>query len=129
MHQLFLIFNHSFTPDQETSARTELGVAAIVEMPPELQELWANVPPELPGLDTWLQPFYQWITKHCQPGDYILIQGDFGASYLLVGFATGRQLIPVYATTRRQAREEHLNNGRIRMEHTFKHVRFRRYGQ
>jgi hypothetical protein len=129
MSRLFLVFNHTFTLSQQESARRELGVATIIEPPLELRRRWANIPPEIPGLRPLLRPLNEWLAEHAHPGDFVLIQGDFGACYLLVRFALGRDLIPIYATTERHAREQHLDDGRIKLEHTFDHVRFRRYGE
>jgi hypothetical protein len=129
MPKLFLLFNHTFTLSQQENAHRELGVECILEPPLELRRRWASIPPEAPSLQTWLQPLCQWLADHCQSGDFVLIQGDFGACYLLVRFALEHDLIPIYATTERHAREEHLADGRVRLEHTFDHVRFRLYGE
>nr|WP_320012206.1 CRISPR-associated protein Csx20 [uncultured Desulfobulbus sp.] len=129
MKKLFLIFNHVFTLSQQDNARHELGVGTIVELPLELRERWANIPPEEPGLWLWLQPLCDWLADHAHPGDYVLVQGDFGACYLLVRFARKHGLIPVYSTTERHAHEERLSDGRVKLTHTFEHVRFRRYGE
>jgi len=125
---LFLIFNHRITPDQEAGAREQLQVRRITLLPPELQELWSQVPADLPALAGYLQPIQAWLAQQAAPGDYVLIQGDFGATYLMVRFALTQQLIPVYATTSRQAREEHLPDGSVKMTHHFQHRMFRRYG-
>jgi hypothetical protein len=37
---LFLIFNHDITPLQESDAYNSLGVQQIINMPPDLKELW-----------------------------------------------------------------------------------------
>lgn len=129
MPRLFLVFNHTFTLSQQENARLELGVENIIEPPLELRRRWASIPPEAPSLRPWLQPFGDWLAELAQPGDFVLIQGDFGACYLLVRFALEHDLVPVYATTERHAREERLDDGRVKLEHTFDHVRFRRYGE
>ncbi len=125
---LFLIFNHAFTPGQEQAAVRQLGVGRIVALPPELQELWSQIPPDVAEIAAYLQPVQEWLASQARPGDFVLIQGDFGATYLLVNFARQHNLIPVYATTRRQALEEQLADGSIRMVHHFQHQIFRRYG-
>lgn len=38
-------------------------------------------------------------------------------------------LIPVCSTTRREAMEEHGDDGSVNMTHRFEHQRFRRYGR
>lgn len=126
--KLFLIFNHQFTADQEAEARRSLGVERIVPLPADMQALWSNIPPDRPSLHLYLEPIRQWLAAEAQAGDYVLIQGDFGASYLMVGFALKRSLIPVYTTTRRQAVEEPQPDGTVKMIHHFQHQRFRRYG-
>jgi len=126
---LFLIFNHRFTAAQEIAARRQLGIERIVPLPSNLQKLWSQIPPDLPGLYPYLQPLQEWLAAQARPGDYVLIQGDFGASYLMVGFAFELQLIPVYATTSRQAVEELQPDGSVKMTHHFQHQMFRIYGE
>lgn len=128
VRRLFLLFNHRFTPEQLGEAQEELGVTEVVPLPPELQDLWGQIPPDLSGLTDYLAPFRDWLAQAARPGDYILIQGDFGATYLMVCHALENGLIPVYATTRREARETVQPDGSVRLTHTFRHQQFRRYG-
>lgn len=125
---LFLIFNHQFTATQEKDARVSLGVEKIVEMPDEIRELWGNLPPERPDLKGYLEPVRAWLIRNARVGDLVLIQGDFGACYLMVRFACGIGVEAIYSTTSRVAVEEHQPDGSVRMTHHFRHVRFRRYG-
>ncbi len=127
--KLFLIFNHTFTPDQESDARATLSVGEIVLMPEDIRKIWGNVPPEHEGIHDWLDPLEKWLGETARKGDYVLIQGDFGACYLMVRFALDTGLIPVYSTTIREAADEHQPDGSVRMTHHFKHQRFRKYGQ
>jgi hypothetical protein len=126
---LYLIFNHTFTLAQEMDARKSLGVAQIILMPEYAREVWANVPPELVEIRGYLEPVRTWLSDSSEKGDYVLVQGDFGACYLIVNFAFENGLIPIYSTTRRQAIEEHQPNGPVRMTHYFHHQRFRIYEQ
>jgi hypothetical protein len=82
MSTLFLIFNH-----QSTDARASLRVDRIVSLPPDLQDCWSHIPPDLPALQDHLDLFRHWLTAQARVGDYILIQGDFGACFLMVQFA------------------------------------------
>ena len=75
----------------------------------------------------WL-PLKKWLASSTKPLDYVLIQGDFGASYLLIQFALSHDLIPVYSTTARQAVESMQPDGSMKVEHLFKHQIFRKYG-
>ncbi len=125
---LILLFNHQLTPDQELDARRALGIAGVVEPPEALRELWGNIPPELDELGACLEPVKHWLLAHALPGDYVLIQGDFGATCLMVAFALARGFIPIYATTEREATEELQPDGSMKLTHRFRHRRFRKYG-
>ncbi|NCO60062.1 MAG: hypothetical protein COZ70_02650 [Deltaproteobacteria bacterium CG_4_8_14_3_um_filter_51_11] len=126
--KLFLLFSHSFTRLQEKDAISTLGVERIVALPPELQALWSDIPPGLDSLECYLEPLKAWIEKSARPGDFVLVQGDFGACYLIVRFSMSKGLCPIYSTTERKAAENVGPDGTVRLTHEFMHVRFRRYG-
>ena len=105
MPRLFLFFNHEITPRQLARARLELGVAEVAQPPAELSRRWANVPPDEERLLPWMRPVFAWLDEQAAPGDFVLVQGEFGACYLLVRHALDRGLVPVYSTTERHARE------------------------
>lgn len=60
-----------------------------------------------------LRPVFDWLLKEARPGDYLLVQGDFGAIYLTVSFALPHELVPVYATTERKTVEVRLPDGTV----------------
>ncbi len=129
MSTLHLLFSHTLTPDQEQDAHLNLGVGQFKSLSPDLQELFSNVPPDLKSLDTYLAPIQAWIKEFAaDPQDYILIQGDFGATYFLVdyckqcGFA-----VPVYATTERQSVDVTQADGSVVTQRTFRHKMYREY--
>jgi len=97
---LFLVFNHAFTAAQEQDARSSLRVSRVLEPPGHLQALWSDVPPDLQEIREYLEPVMEWLGTNAAPGDYVLVQGDFGACYLLVEFCMGRDLVPVYSNLR-----------------------------
>lgn len=125
---LLLLFNHTLTPDQEVDAWRALGISKIVEPPSSVSRLWANVPPDIAEVNTYLNPVKQWLASQGCPGDYVLIQGDFGATCLMVQAALNLEFIPVYATTQRSVEEEAQPDGMVKITHRFRHVRFRKYG-
>jgi hypothetical protein len=127
--KLFLLFNHRITADQQTDAQSSLAVSLFVEPPQPIRSLWKNVPPELPDIEDYLTPVKAWLSDMAVPGDYLLVQGDFGATYSIVCFAFELGLIPVYSTTERQVKEERLSDGTVKATHTFRHRRFRKYGR
>ncbi len=126
---LFLVFNHEITPVQEADAATTLGVRRIVSLPKDLQELWSAVPPDIDELTPYLLPIKSWLLAEARPDDFVLVQGDFGATYLIVKFALQNGLRPVYSTTERQAEEIRQPDGSITLVHHFRHHRFRLYGR
>jgi len=126
---LLVLFNHTLTAAQKADARASLGVAEIVLPPDGIRELWSQVPPDAESLRDYLAPVWKWLSERATPGDFVLVQGEFGATFLMVNFCLKRGLVPVYSTTARQAVEKRLPNGRVQIQHTFQHVRFRRYGQ
>ncbi|MBN1626529.1 MAG: hypothetical protein JW944_08380 [Deltaproteobacteria bacterium] len=127
MTTLFLIFNHTFTGVQRADALKALDVTFIEEMPPSLKEIWKNIPSDLESIDAYLEPIQTWLKVHAVEDDYVLIQGDFGACYIMVNFAFRLGLIPIYSTTDRETEEEFDRNGGIKVTHHFQHRIFRRY--
>ena len=128
-HTLFLFFNHDLTEHQKQDAIASLGVKRIVELPPSLKALWRSIPPELEALSDYISPFKKWLEAEACKGDYVLIQGDFGACYLMVRYCFEKGFVPVYSTTKREVIEKLLPDGSIELHHVFRHRRFRRYGQ
>ena len=127
MPALFLIFNHKFTDAQRADALDSLGVTFIEEMPPPLKELWKDIPPDLESIEAYLEPIHTWLKVNAAAGDYVLIQGDFGACYITVNYAFRFGLIPIYSTTDRETAEEYQKDGTIKVTHHFRHRIFRRY--
>jgi hypothetical protein len=127
--RLFLIFNHQITSRQQKDAETTLGIRAIKELPFELKELWSNIPPLLTEIKDYLEPIKTWLSDRASQADYVLIQGDFGACYIMVNFAFEIGLIPIYSTTLREAVEEHKDDGSVKLVHQFNHQIFRKYGE
>ncbi len=128
MPKLYLLFSHSLTPDQETDARTSLGVDGFETLPPELQARFGQVPPELEALADYAAPFALWLAERAGPADWVLVQGDFGLTFHLVAWClrTGHGQ-PVYATTARVHTEAIQPDGSVLVTKTFRHARFRKY--
>ena len=125
---LFLLFNHRLTEIQKKDAYRSLGVSCIIDLPTDLEKLWQQIPTDVSKIDDYLTPIKTWLSGQASSSDYALIQGDFGATYIMVNFAFENGLIPIYSTSRREAVEEHDNDGTVKLTHNFKHVMFRTYG-
>lgn len=124
---LLLIFNHELTEAQIKDAEASLGVDRIVDLPEHLKSLWRQIPPDILDVTEVIAPIAEWLKTNARLGDYVLIQGDFGAVYRMVNIAFDFGLLPVYATTRRRAEEHHCADGTVEIIHQFQHVRFRDY--
>lgn len=127
MKQIFLLFSHQLTPAQQDELQKKFGINKVVYLPPELQIIWSNIPPELCSIKSHLEDVFKWISGEANPEDVILIQGEFGAVYMAVDFCEKMSLIPIYATTKREISKETSTGETIEIKRTFTHVRFRRY--
>lgn len=129
MKRMFLCFNHELTREQIQDAKRNLNIDEFIHLPSRLKKLWQNIPPDLLDISSYLKPIIDWLKTKTREGDLILVQGDFGATYLIVQFAFKEGLIPVYATTKREVIEKKMPDGKVEMIHQFRHVIFRRYRQ
>jgi len=123
---LLVIMSHKLSDIQTKEAKDILKVDCIKMLPPELQQIWSNVEPkgELP-VDV-LAPIKKWILKESSEQDYVLIQGEFGATFYLVDYCFNINRVAIYATSIRQV-EERVENDITIINRTFKHVNFRKY--
>lgn len=127
---LHLLFSHKLTEAQAKDAYESLGVERIVYFPEKLLGVWGNIPPEAVSIRSLLMAHAEYMARRCQKGDYILIQGDPGATLLMVQKALSLGLVPVYATTSRAGTKERRDaHGRVVKSSVFEHVRYRVYGQ
>lgn len=126
LSKLFLLFSHAITNKQKKDAETNLNINKIVHLPDELQHKWSNIPANLNSLKEYIQPFKNWLKNNAGQKDYILIQGDFGAVYLIVNWAKKNDLKPIYSTTERISKEQ-VVKGKVKSVKIFEHNRFRKY--
>lgn len=127
MKKMFLVFSHSLTQSQREDAVSNFGIDEFVTLPDELKKIWASIPPEAKSIRLCVDKIAEWIKQNSSQGDYVLVQGDFGATLLIVDFCFENGLIPVYSTTARDADEKTFADGTVKVQRTFKHVRFRKY--
>jgi len=124
--RLFLVFSHSLTQKQKEDAIDSLKVDKFVSLPPEIQKIFSNIPPQEKDISKYLTPIKDFLKEKSKKGDYALIQGDFGAVVDLVNFSKSIGVIPIYSTTKRESIEKIVNN-RVIKQSIFKHILFRRY--
>jgi len=92
--------------------------------------MFKNVPKELKGdyetIEACLTEIKTYISARFKTGDYLLVQGDYGATFNMVQFAKEIGLVPVYATSKRDVKEV-VDGEYVTTIREFKHVRFRKY--
>jgi len=132
MSKLFLIFSHKLTAEQITDAQISLNATEFIYLPNDLQQIWSNISPYKEDITNDIQMIYRFViqnddSEQKNKKNYILIQGDFGATYYLVNQFINTNIIPVYSTTERQVIEEKINENETKKTVVFKHVKFRNY--
>jgi len=58
--------------------------------------------------------------------DFVLVQGDFGATYYMVNFSKTHGFTPLYSVNKRIAKE-FIEDGIVKKYSEFKHEFFREY--
>jgi len=125
--QALLIFSHQLTAKQEEDLREKWGVTRIVSLPDELQDRWTNVPPDIVSLRAFVRPVLEWLIETGYPNDLVLVQGDFGATFIVVNFSLRIGFVPIYSTTSRHVKEKSLPGGVVEQSRVFSHWMFRKY--
>jgi len=124
--KLLAVISHTLMEEQIEEVHNSLNVGSIVLMPEEIKSIWANISPFGPLPMDQIGKVVEWIRKESNEGDYVLIQGDFGATYYVVDYCIKNKRIPIYSTTKREV-EEYIRDGQVEIKRTFKHVNFRKY--
>jgi hypothetical protein len=123
MKKLFVLMNHNILDSQIKEAKEALNIGEIIILS---NEAWANVDPLKNSILSDVAQYKNRLLNESSRGDYLLVQGDFGATYNMVCFAFKHELIPIYATTQRKAYER-ITEGKIITTREFIHARFRLY--
>jgi len=124
--KMLLLFSHQLTQKQKEDAIRIWGVEEFISLPESLQCIWSDISPDLASLEDYLKPIKAFVDEASNENDLILIQGDFGASYMMVNESKKRNLTPVYATTQRVV-EECIDGDKKVKKSIFEHRRFRKY--
>ena len=127
MRKAFIILNHLLTKTQESELRSEFEVERIIEMPEVFKEIWGGISAQNDLFNSGVRDIIEWLKIDSQPSDVVVVQGEWGASFLIVDFCFCNKLIPLYASSERLYEQKDLKDGRVKRTHIFKHVRFKRY--
>lgn len=124
MPRTFCLLNHQLTRKQVGELETIFHSEEILYPSTELSAMWSQIDPEK-DTNEIVQKVIDWLAV-TQKGDFLIVQGEFGTTFKLVDYALKNGLVPIYATTRRVAKE--VRDGeRIHREYIFEHVCFKRY--
>lgn len=127
MKKMILIFSHKLTKKQVLDARESLGVDSFIYLPTELQKKWSLIPPDVRSIQESTYKIKEWIAATANKDDYILVQGDFGATCDVVNYCKCKGLKAIYSTTKREAKEKVRSDGKADIIHVFEHIRYREY--
>lgn len=126
MPKTFCLLNHELTQKQVAELDECFASKEIVYPDEKLSKLWSQIPPEENNAGIIKEVVF-WLKNNATAGDVFIIQGEFGSTFTLVDYALKSGLIPVYATTRRIAKETREGET-VRREYIFEHVCFKKYG-
>jgi hypothetical protein len=129
MCSMLVLFNHTLSDEQVRQARELWNVIDFIHPPDDVSLGWSSIPPDIDGLRPLLSNVFAWLEDTASRGDILLVQGEFGAVFLVVRYAISMGVRAVYATTERRVREKRLSDGTVETVHEFRHVRFREYGK
>ncbi|MCK4441593.1 MAG: hypothetical protein KAU90_06280 [Sulfurovaceae bacterium] len=127
MKKMVLLFSHKLTPSQKQDIETSLHVKEVYTLPSKLQALWSQVPIDRDLIfHDYLSGVESFLIDKLSEGDYVLIQGDFGATYHMINFAKLHGFVPIYSVNRRIA-HEFIEDGVVKKYSEFEHEFFREY--
>lgn len=124
MPRTYCLLNHKLTENQIADLGTNFKSTQIVYPDEELSKQWSQIAPEQDN-DNVIKNAVNWL-QSAEKDDFFIIQGEYGCTFRLVDYALKKGLIPIYATTKRIAKE--VRNGEtVHREYIFEHVRFKKY--
>ena len=121
----FCLLNHQLTENQLRELKEKYAADEIIYPAGELSAAWSQVKAG-PELDNELiARVVSWLAA-ATPGDVLVVQGEFGTTFMLVDYALKRGLVPLHAVSRRVASETR-DGETVSRHYIFEHVCFRKY--
>ena len=125
MVKAFCLLNHELTQNQILELKNRFNVENIIYPPEELSRKWSQIPAEKELDKTIIGNVTNWLTA-ANKGDLLIVQGEFGATFMIVDYALKNDLVPLHAVTKRVA-VEHRDGEVVSKQYVFEHVCFRKY--
>lgn len=126
MKKFIVLMSHDMSEIQKNDAYENLKITKIIEAPPHIKKIWGNIDPISDLNTTKLDEVVSWIKENSNKQDYVLVQGEFGATFYIVDYCFKNNLIPVYATSIRRV-EETRQGEKVITNRVFVHEGYRRY--
>lgn len=123
MKKMFVLLSHTITEQQKADAASMFDIDSFEMLP---TDVWSQIPAGHESVEGSLVSLKQKILEESTTGDFLFVQGDYGATYNMVQFAKEIGIIPVYATSVRKACEV-VDGEKIKTVREFEHIRFRKY--
>lgn len=125
MSKAFCLLNHELTQNQINELKNKYSIKEIIYPEKNLTTKWSQIPAiEELSMDI-ISSVVQWLSS-AQENDVLIIQGEFGSTFMIVDYALKNKLIPVHAVTNRVAKESREGET-VHREYIFEHVCFRKY--
>ena len=125
MVKAFCLLNHELTQNQILELKNRFNVESILYPSEELSKNWSQIPAEKELDKTIIGNVINWLTA-ANKGDLLIVQGEFGATFMIVDYALKNELVPLHAVTKRVA-VEHRDGEVVSKQYVFEHVCFRKY--
>ena len=123
MKTMFILVSHELTEVQYNDAKENHKIDRFAKLS---IDIWSQIPSDVEAIDVFLEDLKNDLLRQSNKGDLLLVQGDFGATVEMVNFAFKQGLVPVYATTKRIAKDI-IDGDTVTTIRTFEHIRFRKY--
>jgi len=125
MSGIYCLLNHPLTDNQKKELFSDYGEKNINYPSESIKALWSGIPTVKELTKAHLEPVTAWL-QDAKPGDVIILQGEFSATFIIADFALKKGLIPVCAVTERVSQEVQEGE-KVRKTYVFEHICFRRY--
>lgn len=126
MKRIFVLINHILTQRQINELKITYGQDCQFIFPPQdIKDYWAQIPPTTSLDPESIFQIVKWLSQS-EKDDILLVQGDFGATFMIADYALQNGLIPIQSVTKRIEHEER-DGEKVYKHYVFEHECFRKY--
>ena len=121
----FIMINHALSAAQQNDF-DEMGVTEVVTLGDNLKKIWGQIAFNADRKSV-AQTMIDGFLSSANEGDIVLVQGEFGTTFMIVDYCLQKGLVPMFATTVRRTVEKTLDNGTVEKTAVFDHAGFVKY--